>query len=305
MKQLVVLLVTLLLFGCGSSEPVAGGGDDFPSMISTAGEQIARVLSGEMNSETPVPQKIYMDMNINSSRRGVKISGDTLWIDTVRVIHQKRVTEKWGFSIRDSGSIYSLNRIIPVSFGYDTVQFIDFDGDGFVYKPSTKPFALRVATRGTYPNSWWYKGSSIDSLFVKRFDVMNSTGTVSWFSPLGDSLAEAGKPVRLTMTHTPDTISFDCTTSGFGEPVKNDLVIAIDYRTFRKNCSIQLKVTLSEPAPYRSPMKKGTFTAQVVRNDTLQQIKGLYTETAIAIVTGKNDTAWFNRNGKALERGSK
>ncbi len=307
MKQLVIIALFVLFWGCssGSDDTVAGGGDDFPSMITTAGEQIARVINGDLNTGNVVPQKPDFAGIGRIRSRGFTISGDTLWVDTVRFVDQYEYGERYAFSLYDSGSIYSLDRIYLKSKGYDTIAFRDYDGDGFLYSPKTKPFSLKITARGTAESSWWYKGDSPKNVNLQRYFLETDKGVVAWFKPSGDSLAVAGDSVRLVVTQPYDTVIVDCIAVGLAETVSNDLVTSITFRYFRKGASASLRITPVEPSSYHSVLNAGTVSGAIFNNDSTHVVTGFYTEQTIAVITELYDTIWFGRSGKSLERGSK
>jgi len=305
MKILLQIALLVFLWGCGPSDSIAGGGDDFPSMISTCGEQIARVINGELSIQNTTPVEADFGVASGIRARSWSISGDTLWFDSSRIENGTSITDRCAFSITDTSVIYLFDRRITNADGVEMVTFRDYDGDGFLYRSLTKPFSLKITSSGAQFSSWWYKGETRKDLTVQRFFIKNEQGTAAWFRPQGDSLAVANDSVRLIVTRFPDEISLDCIAQGSAENIDDDLVTSVAFRSFRQNSSIDLKLTPSVASPYRSILKNGTFSSTIIREDSTQQFTGMYSENIIAIIPESGDTVWFNRSGKIQQGSSK
>ena len=119
--KLLIAILPLLILSCGKSPSVAGGGDDFPSMISISAEQLATTLNGENLADNPQSFSPSIGPVLKNRSRAVSISGDTLIVDTMRIIDGDSAREIYYIPLESTASIYKMKRIQYSSKGIDTL----------------------------------------------------------------------------------------------------------------------------------------------------------------------------------------
>lgn len=304
MKTLAICLF-IFLISCSKTPTVAGGGDDFPSMITLCGEEVASVING-VHTEKDVDSVSHSVLPLTppTLKRSMELSGDTIFVDTVRLDHGFSVIERYAFDKSDLKKIFWINRTVNDPAGTYVLKLRDADGDGYLSQPGASPLTITITASGARSGIWWYRGISLSDLKLKRYTTELPLRTISWYKPSGDSLASEGDTVTVFILKARDTITAKMIS--VGDPVKlgNDSLLSIHRNSFRHGTAISLDFLPALPQTYRDRCGSGTVTGTFTRNDSTLVIHGFYNENGIVAVNESGDTIQFSRTGIFIKRGT-
>lgn len=302
MKILLTLIVFIFLAGC-SSTTAQGGGDDFPSMIEVAGVEIASVINGELLPETP---EALPDSYIKSSgqyhggsspqSRGYAISGDTLWFDTTSTTGNGKFRDRVAFSIADSGSIYSIEKVKADSSL--SILFTDGDNDGYLQKKGVDNGVIRAQVNGSLNGSFWYSGTMWESMELVRFATQYNKGELSYFGVTDDSLVVPGEKAAVIWADAVDSLSVALVAGGSTGVLEDDILDSLRLRTTNSGHEISLSVVPSETVLYSEPVTEAAIVATVKSGNEEITLRGECTALQIRVISDDNDTILFTRDGQ-------